>query len=186
MADPTSVAGAAASQGAGGLPQFDVAQWPGQMVWVLITFAVLYVLFAKVFVPGVGGAIDAREDKIAGDIGEARRLRDAAVAQAEAATGEMTAARARAQKLAADAQGEAKAAAAARQAGEDAKLALALAAAETRIAAARAAAMAHVRAIAIEAAQAMITRLTGTAAGAGEVERALGNAGRTARQGAQV
>ena len=115
-----------------------------------------------------------------------RRLRDAAVAQAEAATGEMTAARARAQKLAADAQGEAKAAAAARQAGEDAKLAQTLAAAETRIAAARAAAMAHVRAIAIEAAQAMITRLTGTAAGAGEVERALGNAGRTARQGAQV
>ena len=32
MADPTSVAGAAASQGAGGLPQFDVAQWPGQMM----------------------------------------------------------------------------------------------------------------------------------------------------------
>src|SRR5665213_2948004 len=163
MADPTSVASAAASQGAG-LPQFDVAQWPGQMVWVLITFAVLYVLFAKVFVPGVGGAIDAREDKIAGDIGEARRMRDAAVAQAGAAAGEMTAARARAQKLAADAQGEAKAVATARQADEDAKLAQTLAAAEARIAAARAAAMVHVRAIAIEAAQAMIVRLTGAAA----------------------
>ena len=172
MAEPVS----AAAAHSGGLPQLDMAQWPGQMVWMLVIFVVLYVLFAKVFVPRVGGTIDGREDKIAGDIGEARRLRDAAQADADAAAGEMAIARARAQKLAIDAQGEAKAAAAARQAEEDAKLAVAMNAAEARIAAARAAAMVHVKAIAVDTAQAMIARLTGVAADASEVERALANA----------
>lgn len=172
MAEPVT---AAAASG-GGLPQLDVAQWPGQIVWMLIIFTVLYVLFAKVFVPRVGGTIDEREDKIAGDIGAARKLRDAAQADADAAAGEMTQARARAQKLALDAQGEAKAAAAARQAQEDAKLGAALAVAEARIAAARDEAMAHVRAIATDTAQAMIAKLTGVAADASEIERALGAA----------
>ncbi len=168
MAEPV----AAAASG-GGLPQLDVAQWPGQIVWMLVIFAILYVLFAKVFVPRVGGTIDQREDKIAGDIGAARRLRDAAQADAVAAAGEMAQARARAQKLAVDAQGEAKAAAAGRQAEEDVKLNATLQVAEARIAAARADAMAHVKAIGLETAQAIIARLTGVAADAGEVERAL-------------
>jgi len=168
------VAEAAAS--GGGLPQLDLAQWPGQMVWMLFIFVVLYVLFSKVFVPRVAGTINDREDKIAGDIGSARKLRDAAQADADAAAGEMAQARARAQKLAADAQGEAKAAAAARQAEEDAKLGATLAAAEARIAAARAEAMVHVRTIAVDAAQAMIAKLTGVGADAAEVEQALGAA----------
>jgi F-type H+-transporting ATPase subunit b len=179
MADPATAAAAAASAaekgGSGGLPQFDVTQWPGQMVWVLIIFAVLYVLFSRVFVPAVGGTIDVREDKISGDIGDARRARDAARAELEAAAGELAAARAKAQKLALDAQSEAKATAAARQAQEDAKLAQTLAAAEARIAEARGEAMRHVRTIAIETAQAIVDRLTGVGAESAEVERALAN-----------
>ena len=180
MADPATAAAAAASAaekgGSGGLPQFDVSQWPGQMVWAVIIFVALYFLFSRVFVPAVGGTIDAREDKIAGDIGEARRLRDVARADLDAAAGELASARARAQKVALDAQTEAKAAAKTRQAEEEAKLGQTLVAAEARIAAARAEAMGHVRGIAIETAQAMITRLTGTQAEAAEVERALPSA----------
>ena len=180
MADPATAAAAAGAAapdgGAGGLPQFDVTQWPGQMVWVLLIFAVLYLLFRHVFVPAVGGTIDAREDKISGDIGDARRARDAAQADLEAAAGEMAAARGRAQKLASDAQAEAKAAATARQAQEEAKLSEMMAAAEARIAIARGEAMAHVRAIAVETAQAMIARLSGAQVDAGEVERALDTA----------
>jgi F-type H+-transporting ATPase subunit b len=180
MADPATAAaaaGAAADKGgAGGLPQFDVSQWPGQMVWALLIFAVLYLLFRHVFVPAVGGTIDAREDKISGDIGDARRARDAARGELDSAAGEMAAARARAQKVAAAAQAEAKAVAAARQAQEEAKLSEALAAAEVRIANARAEAMAHVRGIAVDTAQAMIARLSGTQADRAEVERALADA----------
>ncbi|MEO8812459.1 MAG: hypothetical protein ABI376_06070 [Caulobacteraceae bacterium] len=174
MADPaTTTATAAADAGSGGLPQFDLAQWPGQMVWVLIVFAILYVLFARVFVPRVGGAIDMREQRIAGDIGEARRLKAEAEAASTAAGAEMDEARGRARKLALDAHDAAKSAGAARQAGEDAKVAATLEAAEARIAAARGEAMGHVRAIAADTALAMIEKLSGTPASPAEVERAL-------------
>ncbi len=172
MADPATAA-AAAEHGSGGLPQFDLAQWPGQMIWMLIIFGVLVFLFAKVFVPNVGGTIAARDDKIGGDIGEARRLRDEAQAQTQAAADELAAARARSQKLALDAKAAANAEAAARRAEEDARLAETLTAAEARIGAVKAEAMTHVRAIAAETAQAMVERLTGSAASAAEVERAL-------------
>ena len=175
MADTATaaVASAGADHGAGGLPQFDLAQWPGQIVWALLLFVVLYILFAKVFVPRVGGTIEAREDKIAGDIGDARRLRDEAQAQAAAAAEEMNQARARAHKVASDAKAEAKAATATRQAEEDAKLGEVMKTAEARIAEARAEAMSHVRAIAADTAGAMIERLTGAAASPAEVEHAL-------------
>ncbi len=173
MADPATVAGAAAEQGSGGLPQFDLSWWPGQMVWMLIIFGVMFVLFAKVFVPRVGGTIEGREGQIAGDIAQARRLKDEAEAQAAAAAAETAAARARAQRMAAEAKAKAQAAAAARQAKEEAKLNEKLAAAEAQITAARDEAMTHVEGIASDTAKAIVEKLTGLAADAGEVKAAL-------------
>ena len=158
----------------GGMPQFDFAQWPGQIVWVLGIFLVLYLLFTFVFVPRVAGTIDAREDKISGDIGDARRLRDEAQAEADGAAAEMNAARGRAHRVATESRDAAKAAAAARQGEEDARLAARLGEAETRIAAARGEAMGHVRSIAADTAQAMIERLTGTPASGAEMDAAMG------------
>jgi F-type H+-transporting ATPase subunit b len=154
-------------------PQFDLTQWPGQMVWMLIIFGILLFLFAKVFVPKIGGTIAAREDKIGGDIGQARRLRDEAEAQSKAAAEDLALARARAQRLGAEAKAAATAESEKRAAEEEARLALVVAEAEGRINAARAEAMGHVRGIAADTADAIVTRLTGQAAGAGEVERAL-------------
>ena len=176
MADPTTATTAVAQQASGGLPQFDPAWWPSEIFWALLIFGLLYVLIAKVFVPRIGGAINDREDKIAGDIGEARRARDAAEADLAAANAEMAAARNRAKQVVLDAQNEAKAAAAARQAEEEAKIAKSLAEADARIATARGEAMTHVRAIAADTAQAMIERLTGQSVNVGEVEAALGQA----------
>ncbi|HEY1447916.1 MAG TPA: hypothetical protein VGF33_05225 [Caulobacteraceae bacterium] len=158
----------------GGLPQFDLSQWPGEIVWALGIFLVLYLLLAFVFVPRVSGAINAREDKISGDFGDARRLRDQAQAQADASAAEMDEARAQAHRVAGEARAAAKAEAAARQAEEDAKVAALVADAERRIGAARAAAMSHVRAIAADTAGAMVERLTGAAATGPELEDALG------------
>jgi len=170
MAD---AAARAAENGTSGLPQFDLNQWPGQMVWMLVIFGVLFLLFRYVFVPKVGGTIAEREDRIGGDIKEARRLRDEAEAQAKAAADEVAQARARAQRLAADAKAAASAETERRQAEEEARLGQLLADAETRIAAARAEAMTHVRGIAAETAEAIVARLTGATPGADEVERAL-------------
>jgi F-type H+-transporting ATPase subunit b len=163
---------APADSGAGGLPQFDLAQWPGQMVWMLIIFGVMFALFAKVFVPSVGGTIAEREDRISGDVGEARRLRDEADAQAAAAAAETAQARAAAQKLALDAKSKAKAEAATREAAEEAKLATTLSHAEAAINRTREAAMGHVREIAADTAQAIVEKLTGVAASADELQTA--------------
>jgi len=173
VADAATAASAAADHGSGGLPQFDLAQWPGQMVWALAIFLVLFLLFRFIFVPRVAGTIEAREDTISGHYGDSRRLRDEAETHSAAAAAELEEARARAHRLAADARGAAKADAAARQADEDKKLAARLDEAESRIGAVKAEAMGHVRAIASDTAHAMIERLTGLAPSATELETAL-------------
>ena len=157
----------------GGLPQFDIAQWPGQIVWLLVIFALMFALFHRVIVPRLSGGVSAREDRIAADIGEARRLRENAQAEADSAAGEMSAARGRAQRLASEAAEQSKAAASESRAAEEARLQASIAEAESRIAASRAEAMSHVRVIAVDAARAMVAKLTGAEIGADEVERAL-------------
>ena len=158
--------------GAGGLPQFDLAAWPGQMAWFLIFFAIVFVLMVRVFVPRIGGAIEARDAKMSADVAEAWRMKDEAEAQAKEAAAETAQARASAQRLAADARAKAQAEAAARLAAEEAKLAEASASAEARIAAARETAMGNVATIAKDAASAIVQKLTGKAATATELASA--------------
>ena len=172
MATETQQGTAAPETGSGGLPQFDFSQWPGQIVWFLLIFGGV-LLFVRLFVsPRVGGTIDARDDKISGDIADARRLKDEAEAQAAAAAAETAQARAAAQRVAAEARAKAQAEVTARLALEEAKLAEKGAEAESRIAKARDAAMANVASIAGEAAGAIVGRLTGKAATAAELATA--------------
>jgi F-type H+-transporting ATPase subunit b len=159
--------------GAGGLPQFEAQWWAGEIFWFAAIFVLVYLLMAKLFVPRVGGAIDAREDRISGDIGRARALKEQAEAQAAAAEEEMTQARARAQGLASEAKARVQAGAAKRQAAEEAKLAETLAAAEAAIKASRDDAMGHVREIAADTASAIVTKLTGRPASAADIKAAL-------------
>lgn len=170
--EATAAAAAAAGGGSGGLPQFDPTWWPGEMVWMLAIFLVMFILFARVFVPKVGGTMADREDRISGDIGAARRLKDEANAQAAAAAAETAQARAAAQKLALDAKAKAHADAAHREALEEAKLAETLAKAETQIVATRDQAMTHVRDIAADTAATIVEKLTGAAASSDEIRAA--------------
>lgn len=161
-----------ADSGASGLPQFDLAQWPGQAVWILFIFAAMLFLFTKVVVPAVGGTISAREDRIAGDIGAARRMKAEADAQAAAATAETAKARARAQRLALDAKARVQAEAASADALEQAKLAEQLARAEVQIGETRDRAMSNVRQIALDAAGSIVEKLTGAAPTAAQLRAA--------------
>jgi F-type H+-transporting ATPase subunit b len=174
MADaPTSSTTEPASHGAGGLPQFDASWWPGEMAWFAFIFLVVFILMAKVFVPRISGAIVEREERISGDIARARALKEQAEAQAAAADAEIAQARAQAQKLAADAKAKVQAEAAARQGVEEAKLNETLAKAEADIRASREAAMTHVKEIATDTARAIVEKLSGNAASADDVARAL-------------
>jgi len=173
-AAPHTTGGTAAEgHGSGGLPQFDPAWWPGQIVWLLIIFVVIYVMMKRVFVPRVGGTIAKRNEQIAGDIAAARELKAQAEAQAEEAAAETAQARAQARRLAEDAKGRARAEAQERQAAEEARIAARMASAEADIRAAREKAMANVRTVAAETAEAIVEKLTGQAANKVEVDRAL-------------
>lgn len=172
MATETQEGTAAPEAASGGLPQFDFQWWPGQIVWFLLIFAVV-LLFVRLFVtPRVGGTIEARDDKISGDIADARRLKEEAEAQAAAAAAETAQARAQAQRVAAEARAKAQAEVAAKLAEEEAKLAAKGAEAELRIGKARDAAMANVAGIASDAASAIVAKLTGKAASATELNAA--------------
>lgn len=143
------------------MPQFDFGYWPGQIIWLLITFAVLYVVLSTVILPRVRGTMDAREDQISGDIGEARRLRDLAEADAKAVEAQIAEARARAYRTAAEAKVKAAAEARQRQSLLEAELGERLARAEVRIRASRDEAMTNVKGIAEDTAAAIIEKLTG-------------------------
>lgn len=158
--------------GGGGLPQFDPAWWPGQIVWLLIIFVVVLAFMRLFAVPRLGGTITERENRIIGDVAEARRLKDEAEAQAQAAAAERAQARAASQKLALEARAKAQAESAVRLAEEEAKLAQSTESAEAGIAAARDKAMSGVRDIAAEAAQAIVEKLTGRAASGAELNAA--------------
>lgn len=164
----------AEGHGGGGLPQLQFEHWAGQIVWLLLIFAIVYFALSKLFVPKMRGAIDARGSKIAEDLANARALRDEAEAQAQAAAAEMAEARVRAQRTATDAKARAAAEAAKRQAAEEAVLNERLAEAEGRIRAARDKAMTNVRTIAGDTASAITEKLTGEAPTPEDVDAALG------------
>jgi F-type H+-transporting ATPase subunit b len=71
-----------------GFPPFQFETFPSQLLWLAITFVILYVLTAKVTLPRIGGILEARAKRIADDVADATRLRDqsnAAVAAYEKA-----------------------------------------------------------------------------------------------------
>lgn len=180
-AGPTTETTQAAGHEAGGLPQLRYEYWPGQIVWLLIIFAILYVLLSRVFLPKVGGTMEARDQRIAGDMAEARALRDQAQAEAAAAEAEMAEARSKSMKTAADAKARSAAEAAERQSALETQLGAKLAAAEDSIRASRDQAMGQVRGIALETAAAIAEKLTGQAATVAEVEQALAGAAGSAK-----
>ena len=157
----------------GGLPQFRMEYWGGQIVWLLIIFAILYVLLAKVFTPRLRKIQDTRAQTIADAVEQARTVQAEADAQAKAAQAELEDARARARRLAADAKAKAQAEMSASQATEDQRLNAELEQAEARIRALRDQAMGNVRGIAAETAEAMVAKLTGQAPTRADIDAAL-------------
>lgn len=153
-----------AEHGSGGLPQFQFEHWGGQIAYLLILFAILYVLMAKVFAPRIRRVFDERTATIQGALASARTVQAEADAQAEAAKRALADARTAAQRTALEASAKAAAETAASKAALEAELSAKQAEAEGRIRAARDAAMQQLAAVATDAAEAMVEKLTGSKA----------------------
>ena len=160
----------------GAFPPFNPQTFASQLVWLAITFVVLYVMLSKVALPRVGRIIENRQNKIEGDIAEAGKLKtqsDEAIAAYEKALAD---ARARAQAIANETRDKQAAATAATRKGIEDDLNGKLAEAEKSIAATKTAAMANVRGIAADATKAIVERLIGTAPADAAVDAAVADA----------
>ena len=162
-----------ASEHGGCFPPFNKDTFASQLLWITLAFVALYLLMSRVALPRIGTIIEDRKQRIASDFAEAERLKAESDAASAAYEKSLADARGRAQTLANEARlREAKAAESARKA-LDAKLNTQIGEAEKTIAARRSAAMTNVRGIAVDAAAAIVERLTGSAPASREVDAAV-------------
>ena len=142
-------------------PPFQKDTFASQLVSLLIAFVALYLIVSRIALPRVGSVIDARANKIEGDLADAQKLKDQSNAALKSYESELAAARGRAQAIGAETREKLNAASEAERKSLEEKLTVRLADAEKTIAATREAAMSNVRGIATDAASAIVQRLTG-------------------------
>jgi F-type H+-transporting ATPase subunit b len=145
------------------MPQLDIATFAPQLVWLAISFILLYVLMAWVGLPRIGKAIAARRARIDGDIEKAQQMKAEAEAVIAAYERALAEARQQAQQTLKETIYHLNARSAEAQRKTAAKLESETGAAEKRIAAAKAAAIANIRDVALDVARAAMQKLAGGA-----------------------
>ncbi len=160
--------------GAGtGMPQLDASTFASQILWLVITFAVLYYLLQKKALPRVADILEARQERISNDLDKAAALRVEAEAAAEEYAKVVSAAQTKASEAIKATRDSVAADIAARTATLDKELGAKIAAAEAAVAQARERALAELEEVAVEVAQAATHRLVGVEVTAAEARAAL-------------
>lgn len=143
------------------MPQLNIQDFAPQLVWLAISFVLLYLVMSRVALPGIGKVLDERRTRIESDLAAAARLRDeteAAIADYEKALAD---ARARGQSIARQARDEVTAELGKRRAEIDAQINAKMTDAEGRITELKKSAIGHIGEIAAETADALIARFVG-------------------------
>ncbi len=162
--------------GRNSFPPFQTENFPSQLVWLALTFILLYVVMAKVALPRIGSILEARAKYLSDDLAAASRYKEQSDAAHAAYEKSLSDARARAQGIASSTREQH-----AREAEDlhkrmEAEMHERLAAAERSIAQTRTAAMTNVGSIAADAASAIVERLIGQAPAKDDVAAAVGAA----------
>ena len=149
------------SEHGGGFPPFQKDTFASQLLWLALVFVALYLLMSRIALPRIGSILEARRQRIDGDLAQAARLKDQSDAAITAYEKSLADARGRAQTLANETRAKEAAAAEAARKALDAKLNERIADAEKALAQTKTAAMANVRGIATETATMIVERLIG-------------------------
>jgi F-type H+-transporting ATPase subunit b len=155
------------------MPQLNPLDWAPQLIWLVITFGILYLLMVKVALPRIGSVIEARAAQIAKDLATADKLRrdtEEAIAAYEQALAE---AKQKAHAIVEEGRAQLKEETAAERAKLEGELAKKSAEAEARIEQAKKSAMREVNAVAVDVATDIVNRLIGIAPGKTEIEKAV-------------
>src|SRR5215472_7605341 len=158
------------------MPQLDYHTFVPHLVWLAITFVILYVLMAAIALPKVKAAIEGRRHHLDGDLHRAAALKDEAEAALAAYERTLAEARAAAQETLRQTGEKLAAEAAERQRQLSATLVEQIAAAEARIAASKEQALGEIRGIATEVGGAVVEKLTGAAPNPLAMTNAVGRA----------
>lgn len=142
------------------MPQFDLANWLPQIVWLILTFGVMY-LVVRAALPTVEAVKLNRAKVISDDLGQADSAKTDAQSVVAATQAKLDAARGTATKVTGDSKTGAAAEAAARLKALDAALAAKADAAQASLAATQAKSLKSLETIAGDLAGDMVERLTG-------------------------
>lgn len=156
-----------------GLPQLDTTTFASQLFWLLISFAVLYFVIARIAAPKIGGVIADRANRIRGDLdsaAKAKRDSEAAMAGYDKALAD---ARAKALKASDAMRNTVQAEINAKNDAASKQLAADTAKAEARIGEMRKAAMARVGDVARETAADIVQKLSGEVASKPAIDAAV-------------
>jgi len=171
MAEPAAHTATPAGQST--FPPFQSENFPSQLVWLVVTFVLLYVLMSRIALPRIAGILADRDKRIADDIGAANRFKEQSENAHAAYEKALADARSRAQSIANATREQQAAAAEATNKQLEAQLHERIAAAEQSIAASRTSAMSNVGSIASDTAAAIVERLIGQTPPAHEVAAAV-------------
>ncbi len=155
------------------MPQLEPLDWAPQLIWLVLTFGILYVLMLKVALPRIGSVLDMRRAHIARDIETAETLRretEEAIAAYEQAIAE---AKQKAQNIAQEGRAKLNEEIAAERVKLDHELAAKSKEAEARIDEAKASALKEVNTVAADVAADIVQRLIGVAPSGSELAKAV-------------
>jgi F-type H+-transporting ATPase subunit b len=154
-------------------PPLNPEFFPPQLIWLVATFVVLYVLLSRMVLPRIGEVIEERRDRIKRDLDAAERLKgetEKALATYEKALGD---ARTNASGIARQARESLNAEVDKERSGVEKELAVKLSAAEARIAGTKAKALASVTEIAGATVSSIVNKLVGQDVSRDEIDRAV-------------
>jgi F-type H+-transporting ATPase subunit b len=157
------------------MPQISqlAATWASQLFWLLLTFGIVYFFIGRGMAPKIQATVDQRDKTVADDLAAAEAARVAADAAEESWRAHENAAREAAQKKLGEARSKAAAATERQLAKAGDEIDGKTAEAEARIAAASRAAQGEIEAVAAEAAQDIVAKISGAKVTSTEAKAAV-------------
>lgn len=167
-----------AGAGGGTFPPFDPTHFASQLLWLVITFGLFYVIMSRVVIPRLAGILEVRKDRVSRDLDETQRLKAEADAAHAAYEHELAEAKRNAHGIALEATEKAKKEASDAREKVEAELAEKMAEAEAHIAGIKKKALGEVGTIAADTTSEIVKQLIGGKLTKAEITKAVSAVGK--------
>ena len=158
------------------MPQLELHDFAPQLIWLVISFVILYIIMSRVALPRIAEVLEERRDRIASDLDKAEQLKqktDEAIAAYEQSLAE---ARTHAHAIAQETRDKLSGEVDAEKSQVEKQIADKTTKAEARIAKAKADALTHVNEVAADVADSVVKHLIGAKLTKTELNRAVSKA----------